>query len=237
MNTNKSYVVGVVLSLALWNAGAAPVTFSGIDAGAGPASAHPNSNAAAASFDAAASPLGVETIVTLESAPLGAFTSLVIAPGVTLTAAGFGTNINNTPNSSAPTLYGFNTTTGGSRFIDVEGGTVTFTFATPVNSFGGYFTGVQSLFGAESVSFSDGTAMVIALPVPAANAGGVEFFGFTDPGKLITSITINASSDAIGLDDVRFTSVAASVPEPSSIGLLALGLTSLVVITRRRRRA
>jgi hypothetical protein len=65
-------------------ASAALVTFSGEDIMATTSSPHPNSAAAAASFDAAVTTLGGGSLVTFESAPLGSFSNLTIAPGVTI---------------------------------------------------------------------------------------------------------------------------------------------------------
>jgi hypothetical protein len=51
------------------------------------------------------------------------------------------------------------------------------------------------------------------------------FVGFTDAGRSITSVTINAGTnawDAIGVDDVQYQS-ANTVPEPASIALLLTG--------------
>src|SRR4051794_15989976 len=90
---------------------AAIVTFSGIDPGVGPTDPRPLSNAAAASFDAAAGLLGPSTLINFESAPVGGFTSLLVAPGVTLTQTGGASTIANAPVATPASLYGFNTTT------------------------------------------------------------------------------------------------------------------------------
>ena len=132
------------------------VTFSGIDAGAGPNDARPLSTAAAASFDSAAGALGSNSLVTFENAAVGSFTNLLIAPGVTLSQTGTSSLINNVPAGSPAVLYGFNTTAGGSHYVDIEGPGVTFTFAKAIQSFGAYFTGVQSLFGTDTLTLATG---------------------------------------------------------------------------------
>ena len=63
--------------------------------------------------------LGAVNLITFEAAPLGTFTSLLIAPGGTLTGTNIGggdQEIRNTPVGSPDRLFGYNTTAVGSRF-------------------------------------------------------------------------------------------------------------------------
>jgi hypothetical protein len=214
-----------VLLLAAPHAPAGPIIFTAGDPGAGPADPRPNANAAAASFDTAAGALGPIHLLNFESSPVGSFSTLTPAPGVTLTTASGSARIAN----SASTVGGYNTTSGGSRFVrfDMAAGStsVTFTFATPVDAFGGYFTGVGDIVPTGThVTFNDGSSQNFT--VPGNMMGGAFFWGFTDPGKSISSITVSATSpDVIGLDDVRFVPFVApaAVPEPSTLALLSLG--------------
>ena len=64
----------------------------------------------------------------------------------------------------------------------------------------------------------------------------MEFFGFTDAGADITSISINAQNDIIGLDDVTFAVPGAPVPEPATLGVFATGLAGVSVIRRRLKK-
>jgi hypothetical protein len=230
-------------------ASASPITFVGHDIVTTTTSAHPNSSAAAASFFTAASAIGTVSTITFESAPLGSFSSLTAAPGVIVTGTDINGNnqtIRNTSNSPAfPTLDGFNTTPGGANFIEVQAGTVTFTFATPTQFFGAYLTGVQNFFPDEDITFSDGTSEFIDVPESgtSGSVGAVDFVGFTDAGKSISSITIDAGSantgaDYIGIDDVSYqsaTNTTSSVtPEPDSIVLVLTGCLGLAAGIRRR---
>ena len=231
-------------------ASAAIATFSGTDNVATTTSAHPNSAAAAASFDAAVATLGGGSLVTFESAPVGGFTSLTIAPGVTLTGADYASanqTIRNTSNFPvAPTLDGYNTTSGGSQFVEMMGGTLTFSFSIPVYAFGAYFSGIQTNFFADSVTFSDGTSQSFLVPASGTtnSVGALSFFGFTDVGKAISSITVNAGSppsgsDFIGVDDVRFAtaSLVAGVPEPGTWLLMIVGFGAAGLALRRCKTA
>ncbi len=234
-------------------ASASIITFTGEDIVSTTTSPHPNSAAAAASFATAAAAIGTVSTITFESAPIGTFSSLTAAPGVTLTGSDVNSNNQSIRNTSAfpsgPTLDGFNTTSGGANFLEMQGGTVTFTFTNPTQFFGAYFSGIQSaVFFADTVTFSDGTSESISIPGvgTTGSIGALDFVGFTDVGKSITSITINAGIpgvpgagfDDIGIDDVSYMSASAvttgTVPEPDSIALLLTGGLGLAAGIRRR---
>jgi hypothetical protein len=241
--------VGFVIATQSQSARATLQTFTATDIGVGPGAATPNASAAAASFDSAASALAPESTINFESAPVGSFTSLLAAPGVTITGTDYlGNNqsIRNAPAlPSSPPLDGFNTTAGGSKFLEVNSGTATFTFASATQFFGAYFTGVQPAYFADTLTFADGTTEIVNITNPSSVNGGVTFVGFTDAGKSIMSITVNAGSltggDFIGMDDVRYQglsstgSTSASVPEPATaaLGLVALPALALFAISRR----
>jgi PEP-CTERM motif len=235
-----SAAVAVALVLGAAPAHAALITFTGADAGAGSLATAPNSVAAAGSFDAAVAALGIEHTITFESSPLGGFSSLALAPGITLTGA----NINNNPQSIVNTTAdinitppctnatcGYNTTAGGSQFLLLFGGTATFSFNGGTDAFGAYLTGVQNV--GETVTFSDGTSQSVTIPNPGFNNGGTTFVGFTDADKSIASITVNVSGDIVGLDDVRYGTDPVS--EPASLALLGGALAGLGLVRRRKR--
>jgi hypothetical protein len=240
-----------VLTFSAVSASAFPVTYVGEDIMATTTSAHPNASAAASSFNTAASAIGTLSTIDFESAPLGSFTNLLVAPGVSIN----GSDVNNAAqtirNSSnfpaAPTLDGYNTTPGGANFVELQGGTLTFTFTDPTQFFGAYITGIQSaVFFADTVTFSDGTSESISIPGAGTTGsiGALDFVGFTDAGKSITSVTINAGIpgnpdagyDDIGVDDVSYQSAATSTvtPEPDSIVLVLTGCLGLAAAVRRR---
>ena len=155
---------------------------------------------------------------------MGTFSSLALAPGVSVTGANVNgnnqsvvnttSNINITP-PCTPASCGYDTTPSGSNFLLLFGGTATFSFSAGTDAFGAYLSGVQN--GNETITFSDGTSQSVAIPNPGFQ-GGTDFVGFTDVGKSIASITINVNNDIVGVDDVRY--VAGRIPEPTSLAIL-----------------
>src|SRR6266478_7443476 len=231
-------MVTFALALATVPAHAGLILFAGADDGAGSLATAPNSTAAAASFDTAVAGLGIENTITFESSPLGTFSSLTPALGISLTGSNVNGNnqsivnttsdINITPPCTNASC-GYNTTPGGSKFLLLFGGTATFSFSAGTDAFGAYLTGVQN--GGETISFSDGTSESVAIPSPGFD-GGTTFVGFTDADKSIASITINVNNDIVGVDDVHY--ITDPVPEPASLALLGGALAGLAV-TRRRK--
>jgi hypothetical protein len=216
-------------------------TFSGNDNGAVPGGPRPNSNNAHTAFLAG---LSSPPTITFEGLPTGLFTTLAVAPGVTAALINNGTDgggIQNT-DQHTPTPLGFNTTVGGTEWLqvwpafdDAGGETVTFTFSTPINAFGAYLTDPQSDFpGPITLTFNDGTAQTLSI-TKTDDTGGVLFFGFHDTTSF-TSISYHtgatgATRDIWGIDDVAFN----AVPEPGTIGLALCGASLLIGAARRFR--
>jgi hypothetical protein len=223
--------------------------YSGIDNGAAFGSPLPNANASAAAFGAAIAGMGqLLTTIDFESTTLG-----VVGAGTNL-GSGVTLSVGNTPNSKISNVQNvngtFDTTPGGHNFFSfvtqfvpfgtTTTATATFAFATPIDAFGAYFSGLgnDTTF---TVSFSDGSLQTLTV-AGSANSNAM-FFGFTDPGTGIASITLtdtwnntvaNNFGYFVGVDDVQFSS---AVPEPTSMLLLGSGLVTLVARRRRSRRA
>jgi len=215
-----SLAVLVVAALLCAPAAAQIVRFDGIDPGAQPGAPRPNSNAAAAEFDAAASELGSIHLIDAEALPLGNFASLEVAPGVTATLTGTTSAsgiVQDLLGFWGNELYGFNTTAGGRQFFgfeptyNIETASLELTFDEGVQAFGAYITGLGTSYGNLYVVFHDGSAQ--ALPVTGNASGGVLFFGFTDAGKVIESVKLElryaiTGADVFGVDDIRFVDAA-----------------------------
>lgn len=218
MNIVKAFAFATTIAgMAIASPAAAGiVTYSGADNSVSSLSQMTNSNVAAASFNAA---VPGASVLTFES-PLPSGVSIA---GGTITS-----------NSGCGAPCGFNTTSGGQNFLNLFGGTATFNFLTPIQAFGFFITGLQSdLVPQQTITFTDGSSQV--LNTPFATNGGGAFFGFTDFGKSISSVSFNATNDIVSVDDVRFLSVSA-VPEPATWAMMLLGFGAMGVSMRRRRR-
>lgn len=248
--SRKSLLFAALLLTVGSTVNAAIVTFTGADSGAGFGVAHPGSDAAQASFATAAGALGSLRLIDFEAAALGNITNGVafsLGSGVTVTLNGtdlaFGQGITN---DNTDSTLGFNITSGGTQFlrtvptVATGNATVVFDFTGGVSAFGTYLTGLESTVGGTfSVTFNDGSSQNFALSKNAV--AGAQFYGLTDAGKTIASVTINEvgpfsnSRDVRGLDNLQFVS-ASAVPEPGTSSLLLLGIPAFAFLARRRIR-
>ncbi len=225
----RNCIVGLAALIGLVGAGRvdAAIVFTGIDVGAGPSDPRPNSDAAAASFDAAT----LVDVLDFEDLSVGSFTSMEVAPGVTANLSGQfpstsgitdGTNFGVTPDN----IVGYNTTALGEKFLlftpqpssNVTTASVSFVFDTPIQAWGAYITGLGTSTGDMIISYGDGSTTK-EFSVAGDQQGGVLFFGFTEAGAAFTSVTLELRNedgnmfDRFGVDDVRY----GVIPEPSTL--------------------
>jgi hypothetical protein len=214
--------IAATLSLALANSASAVTFFGGRDSGVNSTGPRPSSNAAASNFDAAAGALGGINLLTFESLPTGNMASPTNLPGLSITQTGGAPNAISTDNDN---ILGFNTTAGGSKFLQTQtNATTTFTFATPIQAFGSYVTGLGTASGEALLQFNDGTSQSFNLTALLGTGdGGVGFFGFTDVGKSIASVSFVSATgtggDVYGIDDVRFVSIPTPALLPGLVGI------------------
>lgn len=212
MKPINTLIKGGVISFAVAATPAqALIIYDAYDQGAGSLASAPNATAAANAFDTALSGL---SLIDFESS----FT------GLTITGDGF---VRDTLRCGAA-LCGYNTTVGGDSFLDATYNT-TFTFDTAIDSFGAFFTGVQRADA--TLTYADGSTTILTMPAASLADGGTTFFGFSDIGASILSISYftGTGGDYVGVDDIRFgtATTAATVLEPSSLALFGLGLAGI----------
>ncbi len=223
MSMKGKLILAGILSAVGMSAYAVPVTYLASDNNVTSLAQMVNSTAKAGQFNAVAGSLNMQT-VDFES-PLS--TDVTITGGTTTNDSGCGA------------LCGFNTTPGGAYFRSVFGGSVTFSFANPVDAFGFYVNGLQTdQVSQQTIVYVDGSSVTQTINMPPATGGGGAFVGFIDFGQLISSVTFNATNDILGFDDLRFGRSAnnpVGVPEPGTLVLFGLGILGIGVAVKRRR--
>jgi hypothetical protein len=106
-----------------------------------------------------------------------------------------------------------------------DGGPIFIAFASPILSFGGYFTYAEplTLAALDSTSTQVASATSAFSNNEALSAGGVSSVTITgDPG-----------GGSFVMDDVTYTTPEATVPEPGSIFLLLTGTAGLLAFRKR----
>lgn len=249
----------LVLLVASQSTPAAIQIFFGRDDGVGAGGPRPNAEAAHQAFLAAiGGSASSSAVITFEGLNAGAVIPtdppLDLGLGVGLRSNGACCAAIGATDS---TVDGYNTTAGGSRFLQLTPPTIdqhdidmVLSFAFPINSLGFFVTGSQ-LPGPDGCPSSCGSLEVLGgtnleqRPGENDARGGVVFFGFIDRGARYREITLrehgpfafeqdpgvfSGSPDNLGIDDITI----ARVPVPSTLVLLGAGFVGLVAMRRRQ---
>ena len=116
--------------------------------------------------------------------------------------------------------------------------TITFTFAQPLNAFGiDINTYTDKLVGDYTATLSNGSVIDSYPDSFPFNSTG-EFIGLSDSTSFNSVTITDTSSESYTLDTLRYVYAPQSssvVPEPSTVGLMFVGLIAIAVFTIRRR--
>jgi len=129
----------------------------------------------------------------------------------------------------------------GKRFVATDNaGSLQFTFATAVQSFGAFFNyyvnpaQTNDLRGFTITALDADGAVIETDTVKFLTGGGVNdgrFFGITSNSANIKTISI--TDGLVALDDLQFTT---AVPEPSTVALMVAALFAVGFVATRNRR-
>lgn len=214
-HTASTLLIGAAMAamvLAGQPAGAGLAPYGGLDLGW--SSAPPIGPGAAGAEAAFAAATGASNPITFSGGSVPSDVSISVTNPFGPSA------ITNSPSAYCGFQFCGGDTDGNGWFLYVYEGGATFTFSKPIDSFGAYFSGIQVQ---DTIDFTDSRgAQTVNIPYGAS--GGMAFAGFTDFGQSITSVTVNAGLDIIGVDDVL---VVSTVPEPTTWAMMLIGFVGL----------
>lgn len=227
---------------------AAPITFFGEDLSPGgtvPAGGNAENarNAFLATLAGGVGTEDFEGIAVGTTTPFG-----VNFPGSTgsITAT-IGSGASSATVLGAPSAGRFNTTSGGSNFLETDaGGDFVISFSSGVSAFGFYGTDIGD-FGNELVlTASNGTTETLEVGNTVGSGGSTSgsllFFGFIDTLNEYTSVAFAndpGGVDIFGFDDLtigdaeQIINPPSEVPLPAPMALLLSGLAGLAFLRRR----
>jgi hypothetical protein len=228
-----------------------PVFYTGTDAGASSLSSLNQSKTAQTNFLAAAGAVTTETFETTNMGGTHAVNTLGGYSDGAMSINFSGTSASHIydqvmeleqPGNSS-TTNGFNTTTGGNKYMFIEPtygatSTTTFNFTKSIDAFGLYISGLGNNNLTLNATFNDGTQRSFVVTGTQSTAG-TQYLGFIDQGAAINSITFTQATtasnrDRFSIDDISFR--AAPTPEASTLLILAVSIGGMMMFGNKRKR-
>lgn len=222
-------------------AGAVVTIFTGVSEGA-PLGAKGTLAATEAQFKAAAGVKGRVVTETFETQVVSAsLVRTLVGKATSNGLAVVGPPFSGVSNAVFDNSFGYNVTTGGSKWFGFSGSNVTISFAGKgTYGFGFFITGVTQSFWTQPLTITQIGGSARTFTVPVTQNGGVAFYGIVDT-VAFKGINISKGQglpgqgeDAWGIDDVSFN--PDPLPEPSVWALLLTGFGLVGATIRRSRR-
>ena len=179
-------------------------------------------------INSAASPaLAGGSVIDFESVASGSYSSLTVGGVNFATGAGTSLYVN--------TDYAGDYNTTGKSLANTYNsdafGLLTLTFSAPTKAFGFNWGAADTVWTLSAYDASNNLLGSRSLAATRASNAG-EFFGLGFGSDIAYATITGDSSDYVFVDNLT---LAAAVPEPSTYGLMALGLAGLGFAARRRK--
>lgn len=119
------------------------------------------------------------------------------------------------------------------NYLSTGTGTITFTDSNggPLGNYFGFLWGSADAFNSITFNFNDGTSQLITGTQLGFPFGGPTTYANFTASAAITSVVATSSIPSFEIDNVAF----GTVPEPSSLAMVGLGLAGVGLVARRRR--
>jgi hypothetical protein len=127
----------------------------------------------------------------------------------------------------------------GTNVASDNGGPMSITFSTPIQSFGGYFTYAELL---TVDAFGIGNTLLASVTSPFSNNEALSGVSGSSPNELLqvsslsgisrVTITGDPAGGSFVLDDAISTTAITGVPEPSGLSLAVVGVLLFAVLRR-----